>query len=298
MAPRNTNGGQPVDPAILDFMIAANQYGSGPGYRSSDFTDEAKKLNYIQDLFYTGDFDLNDLLGIGPAPEDPGLMPQYYGFQNDMSGMYAGNPVLSRAFAEIDAGNDPYATAAGIISDVGNPDTPKKYVPMSSDPMQPGVDRNELERLLTSYAENRQRAQREQSQYAGMLDQWQAARDRFDVYNNPMSELELRGNPTFAEDYAAQKARLNPANFQGPRRTVPVERSLNPAAMGSQVRDAVSNATTQGPREMTQLSKSLLGQMVQWQRGRQSRNIRPSGRELDNRKRQQAIYMLLNGEVG
>lgn len=322
MAPRNTNGGQPVDPAILDFMVAANQYGSGPGYRSSDFTDEAKKLNYIQDLFYTGNFDLNDLLGIGPAPQDPGLMPQYTGFQNDLAGVYAGNPVFSRAFAEIDAGNDPYATAAGIISDAGQPDTPEQYLPMSSDPMQPGVDQAEVERVLTAYAENRQRALREQSEYAGQLDQWQAARDQFDVYNNPMSELQLRGSPSVDQDIEALRAQVDPRTYRGsrflsgpgegfldPRNTATGTRSRSWRAAPSGI-DRIGTPISRGPRGSRRRDEQRTVKMIsdkasneiKWlakaRQQDQQRNIRPSGRELDNRKRQQAIYMLLNGEVG
>lgn len=314
MAPRT----QDIDPAILDFMIATNQYGTGPGYESTDYTAPAKRLNYWQDILYNANIDLDDILGVAPEPEDPGVAPTYEGFQNDLRTTYGSNPVLAQAFAEIEDGADPFKTAAGIMSEVDAGNVDAQYLPTSqAQGFGGGVEtsQQDIEELLTSYAANREREMADMADYQRQLQEHQSQADEFQVYNNPTSEFELRGSPDFASDLGNLKGQVRAQDRRGPSMADQRQQSEEPgllnrwgrqavdrAQQGSRInpgdlaRSAVQSVRQQAPT-VSREGSQMLGRMAHYQRGRQQRNIRPSGRELDNRKRLQAIYMLQNGEL-
>lgn len=357
----------PLDPAMLDMLIATNQYGTGPGYMQSDenpYTRVGQRLNFLQDVQRYGGFYLDDLLGIGPEPERPdGDMPQMpqmpQVFQSDIPAMYGSNPVYSEMINLINQGEDPRVAAQMVSKAVEAGEfgegaemflpQPEQGYYGQADPAsvvdqlaQVGLEyKGEVARGSRETAQQMPEYQRALQDYERQMQQRQQQEADWYAYNNPMSEWELLGSKAPEEDYSslmdyvgqvgAKKASYVPTGEPtgttgAPGAVADVIRRVGDVAdvagsWGGAPRDsgAAGSATARHSVRMAQKADGMGndsgGSRLQWKafepteetqkylqgyterrQQRQQQNIRPSGREQDNRRRLQAAYQMLFGE--
>ena len=320
-----------LDPAMMDFIIATNNFGSGPGYmdaKSNPYNRVGQRLNFLQDVQRYGGFYLDDLLGLGPEPEAPSgaapQMPQMGDvFQSDLRGAYAGNPLISEAFAQIQQGADPTTVLNGLLADPtmgGTLQDANAYLPMSDNGFgQQEPNGGALAGILNQFATEVQREGREGAQagskyqlalqdYERQMLERQQQQAEYDAYNNPMSQWQLEGKQSFGDEKADLLSQLNPANFQGsrtveaPRQTQSVQDRLMSKMPGwvqksnGYQKPQAGPGAPQSQPQLSYGSNQLLSRMAGENMRKKQADVRPSGRELDNRKRLSAAYQMLFGE--
>jgi len=246
-----------MDPELelLMMQLAANQYGSGPDYMSSEqnpYQRPQQRLNYWQDIESLIGVPLTQLAGVGEAPPEQGEAPNI--FQSDLQQAYGSNPVFRDAFDLIQNGVDPYKAMASVraayeAGDYG--DAASQLVPVAVDDFtkQESVDWDEVGSVIQQYATDNARTSREMEQYQSENSPQftQAAASDGARYKN----APLGGNDPFA---FANEADL--IDFQG------IEQDF--ARKGQQYRESLNfvggrpgGATPFGAVEQTELGGEL-----------------------------------------
>lgn len=188
-----------IDPAVLQMILAANNYGSGAGFLGADenpYQRADQRLNFNTDILRSIGLYPDDLLGLGDAPEAPGdaPVPSTDYFQSDLRGVYAGNPLISEAFAEIEAGADPFAVSAWIMDRVEKNPELEANLPMLQDSFGGAqTSQQAVQSLLSTFATDVQKERRTRAEVDAenrqAADVFNQKADAYNDYYQPTDQL-------------------------------------------------------------------------------------------------------------
>lgn len=169
-----------------------------PGGTASDrydaFTDLARIAGGDQGIT------IEDLLGIAPAPEDPGAAPVYDGFQPELPGVYT-SPVMQGLLENAYNGGDPIVLAKELQLAAEADPTLLEQLPTRTEYDNFGnrtevVDVNGIASIAADYKSQIAKAARDDAGYQQEFNTWQQAKDAFDSYNTPTTAYDQMGAPS------------------------------------------------------------------------------------------------------